>query len=165
MKGPWLVIGSAPFARHLPIAFNFDKWNRTRMINYSLEHMYMIAIHTCTSVVLYIANSTYATCSVAANTDTEMSVVPSCSCLCPIHLSQVLCREWRCSWSSTGSNYIWVINNFSGYTVASYIRGLKVTTANCMPRIPFPTIMLPYYMDVLNEPSFITMNMLSAIPL
>ena len=29
-----------------------------------------------------------------------MLLVSSCSCLCPIHWSQVLSREWRCSWSS-----------------------------------------------------------------
>ena len=41
-----------------------------------------------------------------------------CSCLCPIHGSQVLGRKWRCSWSSANrqcSNYIWVINNFVAY--------------------------------------------------
>ena len=41
--------------------------------------------------------------------------VSSCSCLCPIHWSQVLSQEWRCSRSSADrrcSNYIWVINNF-----------------------------------------------------
>ena len=44
-----------------------------------------------------------------------MFLVLSCSCLCPIHWSQVLSREWRSSSSSTDrhcSNYIWVINNF-----------------------------------------------------
>ena len=44
-----------------------------------------------------------------------MFFVSSCSCLCPIYWSQVLSREWRCSWSSANgrcSNYIWVINNF-----------------------------------------------------
>ena len=29
-----------------------------------------------------------------------MFLVSSCSCLCPIHWSQVLCWEWRCIWSS-----------------------------------------------------------------
>ena len=54
-----------------------------------------------------------------------MILVSSCSCLYPIHLSQELSREWRCSWSSAGrrcSNYIWVINNF----IVSYIRGFTV---------------------------------------
>ena len=32
-----------------------------------------------------------------------MFLVSSCSCLCPIQWSQVLSREWRCSWSSTGA--------------------------------------------------------------
>ena len=38
-----------------------------------------------------------------------------CSCLFPIHWSQVLCREWWCSWSSADRrccNYIWVMNKF-----------------------------------------------------
>ena len=44
-----------------------------------------------------------------------MFLVPACSCHCPIHWSQLLCREWRCNWSSADrrcSDYIWVINNF-----------------------------------------------------
>ena len=47
-----------------------------------------------------------------------MILVSSCSCLCPIHWSQVSNRERRCSWSSADrrcSNYIWVINNFIAY--------------------------------------------------
>ena len=45
----------------------------------------------------------------------EMLLISACSCLCPIHWSQVLSREWRCSWSSANrrcSNYIWVIDSF-----------------------------------------------------
>ena len=49
-----------------------------------------------------------------------MLLVSSCSCFCPIHWSQVLSREWRCS------NYIWVIDNFVAYKGASYIRDLTV---------------------------------------
>ena len=58
----------------------------------------------------------------------KMFLVLSCICLCPIHWSQVLSREWRCSWSSADrqwSKYIWVINNFIAYWGAFYIRGLK----------------------------------------
>ena len=50
-------------------------------------------------------------------------------CLCPIHWSQVLSQEWRCSWSSTDrqcSKYIWVINNFIAYWGVTYIGGLRV---------------------------------------
>ena len=36
-----------------------------------------------------------------------MFLVLSCSCLCPIHWSQVLSREWRCSWSSADRFSIW----------------------------------------------------------
>ena len=54
------------------------------------------------------------------------TIASSCSCLCPIQWSQVLSREWRCSWSSADrrcSNYIWVINNFIAYKGTSYIIG------------------------------------------
>ena len=58
-----------------------------------------------------------------------MFLVSSCICLCPIHWSQVLRQEWRCSWSSADrqcSNNIWGINNFIAYQVATYIRGFMV---------------------------------------
>ena len=58
-----------------------------------------------------------------------MFLVSSCSCLCPIHWSQVLSREWRCSWNSADrrcSNYIWMIDNLIAYKGASYIRDLTV---------------------------------------
>ena len=50
---------------------------------------------------------------------------------CPIHWSQVLSREWRCSWSSAErrcSNYIWMINNFIASQGVTYIRGLTIGT-------------------------------------
>ena len=62
-----------------------------------------------------------------------MFLVSSCSCVCPIHWSQVLSQEWRCSWSSIDrrcSNYIWVINKFIVYAGAAYIRGLTVYEKN-----------------------------------
>ena len=49
--------------------------------------------------------------------------------LCPIHWSQMLSWEWKCSWSSADrrcSNYIWVINNFIAYQGTSYIRDFTV---------------------------------------
>ena len=58
-----------------------------------------------------------------------MILVSSCSCLGPIHWSQVLSREWRCSWSSADRrcpNYIWGINNLIAYKGATYIRDLTV---------------------------------------
>ena len=48
------------------------------------------------------------------NTKSWMFLDSSCSYLCPIHWSQLLSREWRCSWSSADrrcSHYTWVINN------------------------------------------------------
>ena len=48
-----------------------------------------------------------------------MILVSSSICLCPIYWSQVLSREWRCSWSSADrwcSNYIWAINNLVAFT-------------------------------------------------
>ena len=58
-----------------------------------------------------------------------MFLISSCSCLCPIHWSQMLSWEWRCSWSSADrrcSNYIWVTNNFIAYLGATYNRGFMV---------------------------------------
>ena len=58
-----------------------------------------------------------------------MLLIFSCHCLCPFHWSQVLIREWRCSWSSADrwcSNYIWVINNVIAYWGSYHIRGLTV---------------------------------------
>ena len=52
--------------------------------------------------------------------------LPSCSCLCSIHWSQVLSREWRCS------NYTWVINNFISYYGAAYIRCLTIIESNTL---------------------------------
>ena len=64
-----------------------------------------------------------------------MFLASSCSCLYPIHSSQVLNREWGCSWSSADrrcSNYIWVINNFIAYLGESYIRRLMVTVPDIL---------------------------------
>ena len=58
-----------------------------------------------------------------------MFLTSSCSCLCPIHLSQVLSWEWRCSLSSTNrwcSNYIWVISKLIAHLSVIYIRGLML---------------------------------------
>ena len=71
----------------------------------------------------------------APNPKTYMIIVLSCSCLCPIHWSQVLSREWRCSWSSADSrcsNYIWVISNFNANQGATYIRGLMIFTKDTL---------------------------------
>ena len=58
-----------------------------------------------------------------------MIIVSSCSCLCPIHWSQVLSRERRCSWSNADRrcfNYISVIHILIDCWGASYARGLAV---------------------------------------
>ena len=47
-----------------------------------------------------------------------------------MYWSQVLSREWRCSWSSAGrrcSDYICVVNTFIVYLGVSYCRGFTVT--------------------------------------
>ena len=68
-----------------------------------------------------IHNKTYRKISNISGTKISklwMFFTSSCSCLCPIQWSQVLSREWRCSWSSADrrySDYIWVINNFIAY--------------------------------------------------
>ena len=66
----------------------------------------------------------------------------SCICVWPIHWSQVLSWEWRCSWSSADrrcSNYIWVINNFTANSGVTYIRGVTVygrmlAYMDCVPK-------------------------------
>ena len=68
-----------------------------------------------------------------------MFLISSCSCLCPVQWSQVLSREWRCSWSSADrrcSNYIWLIDNFITYSGATYIRDLVVNHAD----VPTPCL-------------------------
>ena len=60
-----------------------------------------------------------------------MSLVSSCSCLSTIYWSQVLSREWRCSWSSADrrcSNYVWMVNIFIAYQGATYIINLTVNS-------------------------------------
>ena len=62
-----------------------------------------------------------------------MILISSWSRLCPILWSQVLSREWRCSWSSADrrcSNYIWVIDSSIAYQGPSYIRDLTVISFN-----------------------------------
>ena len=68
-----------------------------------------------------------------------MILVSSSSCLCLIHWSQVLSREWRCSWSSADrrcSNYIWVINNFIAIRGTPYIRCLTVACGTNLIHLP-----------------------------
>ena len=54
-----------------------------------------------------------------------MILVPSCSCLCPIHWSQVLSRQSRCSWSRSYrrcSSYIWVNHNSNTFGATYVVR-------------------------------------------
>ena len=46
--------------------------------------------------------------------------VSSCSCLWPIHWSQLFCREWKCSWSGAWrcSNCTWLVKNIIAYQSA-----------------------------------------------
>ena len=72
-----------------------------------------------------------------------MFLISSCNCLCLIHWSQVLSREWRCSWNRADRrcpNYIWVINNFIAHRGASYIRGFTAIILNTCNRedVVFP---------------------------
>ena len=58
-----------------------------------------------------------------------MFLIWFCSCLFPIHWSQVLSWEWKCSWSNAErqcSNYFWVLHNFIAYLSVNYIRGFKI---------------------------------------
>ena len=68
-----------------------------------------------------------------------MFLVSTCSCLCPVHWSQVLSGEWRCSWSSAGrrcSNYIWVMNNFIAQLDATH-KGFMVIFLGQVFRIQY----------------------------
>ena len=72
--------------------------------------------------------STFNFLIVAPNSKTSTSLDSRCRCFYPIHRSQVLSPEWRCSWSSADrrcSSYIWVIN-FISHKGAAYIRDLTV---------------------------------------
>ena len=83
-----------------------------------------------------------------------MFLVLSCSWLFTIYWSQVLSREWGCSWSSADRrcpNYIWVINNWIVYQGTPYIRDLMVflfdlDRAFSPPGSPYwdYTILVPY---------------------
>ena len=48
-----------------------------------------------------------------------MFLVSFCNCLCPNHQSQVLSREWICSWSSADRR--WVVSNYIAYYGVTYI--------------------------------------------
>ena len=57
--------------------------------------------------------NTYCQISNIRHIQTQILLVSSCSCFWPIHWSQVLGREWRCSWSSADrrcSKYNWMIS-------------------------------------------------------
>ena len=74
--------------------------------------------HTIYDWYCYCKHRDYCLFSNIRRTQSQMFLVSSCSCLCPIYWSQVLSWEWRCSWSSADrrcSYYIWVINNFIAY--------------------------------------------------
>ena len=69
-----------------------------------------------------------------------MLLVSSCNCSCTIYWSQMLSREWRCSWDSADRrccNYIWMINNFISYQDAAYIRGLTIICIGVPRGIPY----------------------------
>ena len=74
---------------------------------------------------------------------------------CAQSWSQVLSREWRCSWSSTHrqcSNYISVINNFIAYWGASNIRGFMVINFVFTPTIrPSWAILMKRISDMINQ--------------
>ena len=63
-----------------------------------------------------------------------MFLVSSCSCLCPIHWSQALSREWSCSWSSADRRCSITTSEWSTIvmpTKAWFIRGLTVVVFHC----------------------------------
>ena len=79
----------------------------------------LVAAQQKTAVNIYIRRT---------KSQNSIILVSSYSGLCPIHWSQVLSREWRCSWSTADSrcsNYIWVIHNYIANYGVSFI-GLTV---------------------------------------
>ena len=76
---------------------------------------------------LHMSNEYRYTCNI--DVPTQNLNVSFCSCLCPIHWSQVLSQDWRCNWSSADrrcSSYVWMMNNVIAYQVAFCIRGLTI---------------------------------------
>ena len=69
----------------------------------------------------------------------QVFLVASCCCLCPDHWSQVLGREWRCSWGSAG----WNLGDKQYYCLlsCSYIRGLMVHSLAVLQRQVFFQVM------------------------
>ena len=70
--------------------------------------------HTTQLPIIYYCKASNIRCTKPQNIN-DSRLVSCRSCLCPIHWSQMLSREQRCSWSSADrrcSNYIWVIKNF-----------------------------------------------------
>ena len=83
------------------------------------KSVYMHSLYMCMFV-------SYRKTSNTIRTKTEMFLVSSWSCLCPVHWSQVLCREWRCISSSAAvpiTSEWWKI---SLATNVYYVRGLTV---------------------------------------
>ena len=98
-------------------------------ITYHVTTQFYYYISSDTAHSWYLMFTVKSLIQAAPHPKLYMSLVSSCSCLCPIHWSQVLSREWRCSWSSADrrcSNYIWMINNFIAYYGVTYIRGFRV---------------------------------------
>ena len=113
---------------HLLSEFVGSSWDGWWVIAGTSSARWLTLTHTHIYIYIYIytVNSLI---SGAPHPKTEMFLVSPCSCLCPIHWSQVLSREWRCTWSSAGrrcSNYIRVINKFIARSGASYIEDLTV---------------------------------------
>ena len=62
----------------------------------------------------------------------------------PIHWSQVLSREWRCSWSSADRqccNYIWVIYNFIAYYKVQLISEVWMCAISCYYRLCYKQVL------------------------
>ena len=83
-----------------------------------------IHYHSASDLILQSCHTIVKECTVkylikeAPNFKIQMFLVSSCCCLYPRRWSQMLSREWRCSWISADrrySNYIWVMNNLIAY--------------------------------------------------
>ena len=84
-----------------------------------------------------------------------MFLVSSCSCLCPIHGSHVVSREWRCSWSNGDrrcSKHIWVITILlpsNVWLVLEVWRYIRFLSTHILLMIIWKRF--PYYYDDVNK--------------
>ena len=105
---------------------NFVKHPRVQMCSCNFTPLFVILmLHFVLGEWLFFGKDIYRYTFNISRTKSPNFLASSCSCIWPIHWSQVLSRAWRYSWSNADrrySNYIWVIYNCIAYKGATYIR-------------------------------------------